>query len=160
MSHFSTTGFASLLLLFRQQLSPQRLQLRRTAGALVENVLHNARIAATERVAAVFAYDVGRLAHLLANDSDRSPDLAGAQWHHHWRWALLGRANRLERRVESSGASSSCCWRGVGSGRRGLHRGVTVGRGRRVPGEESQIQLVFTNTLYSAVYSATAEIHV
>ena len=162
MSHFSTTGFASLLLLFRQQLSPQRLQLRRTAGALVENVLHNARIAATESAAAVFAYDVGRLAHLLANDSDRSPDLAGAQWHHHWRCALLGRANRLERRVESSGASSSC-WRGVGSGRRGLHH---VGRGRRVrpwptcPGEKSQIQVVFMNTLYSAVYSATAQIHV
>ena len=35
-----------------------------------------------------------------------------------------------------------------------------VGRGRRVPGEESQIQLVFMNTLYSAVYSATAQIHV
>ena len=54
---FSTTGFASLLLLFRQQLSPQRLQLRRSAGALAENVLHNARIAATESAAAVFAYD-------------------------------------------------------------------------------------------------------
>ena len=113
----------------------------------------------TERVAAVFAYDVGRLAHLLANDSDRSPDLAGAQSHHHWRCALLGRANRLERRVESSGASSS----GAASGRRGLHH---VGRGRRVrpwptcPGEKSQIQVVFMNTLYSAVYSATAQIHV
>ena len=153
--------FASLLLLFRQQLSPQRLQLRRSAGALAENVLHNARIAATERVAAVFAYEAGRRCQLLANDSDRIPDLAGAQWHHHWRCALLGRAtNRLERRVESSGASSSCCWRGVGIGRRGLHRGVTVGRGRRVPGEESQIQVVFMNTLYSAVYSATAQIHV
>ena len=47
------------------------------------------------------------------------------QWHHHWRCALLGRAtNRLERRVETSGASSSCCWRGVGIGRRGLHRGA------------------------------------
>ena len=81
---------------------------------------HNARIAATERVAAVFAYEAGRRCQLLANDSDRIPDLAGAQWHHHWRCALLGRAtNRLERRVESSGASSSCCWRGVGSGRRG-----------------------------------------
>ena len=122
---------------------------------------HNARIAATERVAAVFAYEAGRRCQLLANDSDRIPDLAGAQWHHHWRCALLGRAtNRLERRVESSGASSSCCWRGVGIGRRGLHRGVTVGRGRRVPGEESQIQVVFMNTLYSAVYSATAQIHV
>ena len=141
---FSTTGFASLLLLFRQQLSPQRLQLRRSAGALAENVLHNARIAATERVAAVFAYDVGRLAHLLANDSDRSPDLAGAQWHHHWRCALLGRANRLERRVESSGASSSCCWRGVGSGRRGLHQSAVAdvsGRGRRVRGRRAKSRL-------------------
>ena len=124
-----------------------------SAGALAENVLHNARIAATESAAAVFAYDVGRLAHLLANDSDRSPDLAGAQWHHHWRCALLGRANRLERRVESSGASSSCCWRGVGSGRRGLHRA-----GRRPwptcpGGGEPNPACIHEYTVFSRVFS-------
>ena len=42
----------------------------------------------------------------------------------------------------------------------GLHRAGDTGVGRRVRGEGSQIQLVFMNTLYSAVYSATAQIHV
>ena len=41
-----------------------------------------------------------------------------------------------------------------------MHRGGTSAVADVSAGEESQIQVVFTNTLYSAVYAATAHIHV